>query len=72
MARTPHTIPCTHTGSLPRPDDLIKTMWAVGDGIPVDRAALDEKVVAAIDSVVRRQVEAGVTIINDEIGRAHV
>ena len=65
MARTPHTIPCTHTGSLPRPDDLIKTMWAVGDGIPVDRAALDEKVVAAIDSVVRRQVEAGVTIIND-------
>ena len=65
MARTSHTIPCTHTGSLPRPDDLIKTMWAVGDGIPVDRAALDEKVVAAIDSVVRRQVEAGVTIIND-------
>ena len=30
MARIPHTIPCTHTGSLPRPDDLIKTMWAVG------------------------------------------
>ena len=28
MARTSHTIPCTHTGSLPRPDDLIKTMWA--------------------------------------------
>ena len=65
MARIPHTIPCTHTGSLPRPDDLIKTMWAVGDGIPVDRAALDEKIVAAIDSVVKRQVEAGVTIIND-------
>ena len=58
MARKSHTIPCTHTGSLPRPDDLIKTMWAVGDGIPVDRTALDEKVVAAIDSV--------------EIGRAHV
>ena len=63
MARRSRTIPCTHTGSLPRPDDLIKVMWAVGDGIPVDRAALDEKVVAAIDSVVQRQVEAGVTIM---------
>ncbi|NDC45556.1 MAG: epoxyalkane--coenzyme M transferase, partial [Actinobacteria bacterium] len=65
MARTPHTIPCTHTGSLPRPDDLIKVMWAVGDGIPVDRDALDERVVAAVNEVVRKQVEAGVTIIND-------
>ena len=27
----------THTGSLPRPDDLVRMMWAVGDGIPVDR-----------------------------------
>ena len=26
----------THTGSLPRPDDLIQMMWAKGDGIPVD------------------------------------
>ena len=65
MARAARTIPSTHTGSLPRPDDLIKVMWAVGDGIPVDRVALDDKVNSAVDLVVRKQVDAGVTIIND-------
>ncbi len=38
-----HHIACTHTGSLPRPDDLIQLMWAVGDGIPVDREALERR-----------------------------
>ena len=65
MARAPRTIPCTHTGSLPRPDDLIQIMWAVGDGIPVDKVALEERVNSAIDEIVRKQVAAGVTIIND-------
>jgi len=65
MGRTTRTIPSTHTGSLPRPDDLIQIMWAVGDGIPVDATALDQRVSSAIDEVVRKQVEAGVTIIND-------
>jgi 5-methyltetrahydropteroyltriglutamate--homocysteine methyltransferase len=59
------TIPSTHTGSLPRPDDLIKLMFAVNDGIPVDRTALDVEIRRATESVVARQVEAGVTIIND-------
>ena len=39
---------CTHTGSLPRPDDLVQIMWAVGDGIPVDAAALEARVEAAV------------------------
>jgi 5-methyltetrahydropteroyltriglutamate--homocysteine methyltransferase len=65
VARAARTIPSTHTGSLPRPDDLIKVMWAVGDGIPVDRTALDDKINVAVDLVVRKQVDAGVTIIND-------
>ncbi len=60
-----HLIPSTHTGSLPRPDDLIQIMWAVGDGIPVDKKALDERVQKAIQEVVDKQVKAGVTIIND-------
>ena len=59
------TIPSTHTGSLPRPDDLIKLMFAVNDGIPVDRTALDAEIRRATESVVARQVEAGVVIIND-------
>lgn len=65
MSRVRNSIPSTHTGSLPRPDDLIQIMWAVGDGIPVDAQALDTRISLAIDEVVRKQVEAGVTIIND-------
>ena len=59
------TIPSTHTGSLPRPDDLIKLMFAVNDGIPVDRTALDAEIRRATESVVARQVQAGVSIVND-------
>ena len=35
----------THTGSLPRPDDLIRAMFAKEEGVPVDRAALAERFV---------------------------
>ena len=55
----------THTGSLPRPDDLIQIMWAKGDGIPVDQHALEERVASAVEEVVERQVKAGVSIVND-------
>ena len=58
-------IPCTHTGSLPRTDRLVDLMFAQADGIPVDRDALASEIQVAIDSVVKRQVEAGVTVIND-------
>jgi len=59
------SIRCTHTGSLPRPDDLVAIMWAVGDGIPVDAAALEARVADAVNEVVQRQVAAGVSIVND-------
>ena len=59
------TIPCTHTGSLPRTDRLVELMFAQADGIPIDRDALSSEIQVAIDSVVKRQVEAGVTVIND-------
>ena len=55
----------THTGSLPRPDDLIRIMWAKGDGIPVDESALADRVAAAVHEAVARQAEAGVAIVND-------
>jgi 5-methyltetrahydropteroyltriglutamate--homocysteine methyltransferase len=55
----------THTGSLPRPDDLIQIMWAKGDGIPVDAVALSDRIAAAVQQVVDRQSEAGVSIVND-------
>jgi len=55
----------THTGSLPRPDDLIQMMWAVGDGIPVDREALETRIAEAVREAVERQIVAGISIIND-------
>ncbi|MDH4280150.1 MAG: epoxyalkane--coenzyme M transferase, partial [Acidimicrobiia bacterium] len=55
----------THTGSLPRPDDLITMMWAMADGVPVDQTALGQRIDAAVAEVVRHQVEAGVTVVND-------
>jgi 5-methyltetrahydropteroyltriglutamate--homocysteine methyltransferase len=55
----------THTGSLPRPDDLIQMMWARGDGIPVDEAALSHRIATAVQEIVDRQVGAGVAIVND-------
>ena len=55
----------THVGSLPRPDDLVRTMFAQEEGVPVDHAALAERVRSAVDEVVGRQVEAGIDLVND-------
>jgi 5-methyltetrahydropteroyltriglutamate--homocysteine methyltransferase len=55
----------THTGSLPRPPDLIRMMFAKEEGVPVDPAALADRVRSAVAETVRKQVEAGVAIVND-------
>src|ERR687887_2225671 len=55
----------THVGSLPRPDDLIALMWAREDGIPVDKAAVEEHVRRAVDDVVALQTKVGIDIVND-------
>jgi 5-methyltetrahydropteroyltriglutamate--homocysteine methyltransferase len=62
---TDRSIRSTHTGSLPRPDALIATMWAAGDGVPIDAVALEAQIDDAVRSVVRRQVDAGVSVVND-------
>jgi 5-methyltetrahydropteroyltriglutamate--homocysteine methyltransferase len=55
----------THTGSLPRPDDLIRMMYAKEESVPVDPAALAARVRSAVAEVVNKQAEAGVDLIND-------
>jgi len=55
----------THTGSLPRPPDLVRMMFAKEESVPVDPAALGARIRAAVAEVVRKQVEAGVAIVND-------
>ena len=65
MKRSTDRFLTTHTGSLPRPDDLIKAMFAKEEGVPVDPAALERRVAAAVAEVVRKQAEAGVDVVND-------
>src|SRR5881396_2805132 len=55
----------THTGSLPRPSDLIRMMFAKEEGVPVDAAALGARIRDAVAESVRKQVKAGVAIVND-------
>jgi 5-methyltetrahydropteroyltriglutamate--homocysteine methyltransferase len=65
MKRSTERFLTTHTGSLPRPDDLIRMMFAREEGVPVDAAALAARVSLAVDEVVRRQVECGLDVVND-------
>jgi 5-methyltetrahydropteroyltriglutamate--homocysteine methyltransferase len=55
----------THTGSLPRPYDLIRAMFAKEEGVPVDRAALSGRISEAVAGVVKKQVASGVDLVND-------
>src|SRR3954468_11188909 len=55
----------THTGTLPRPDDLIRMMYAKEEGVPIDPVALGARVRDAVAEVVKKQADAGVDLIND-------
>src|SRR5438876_8248228 len=65
MIRSTERFLTTHTGSLPRPDDLVRIMYAKEEGIPVDGAALAARIRSAVADVVRKQVELGIDIVND-------
>ncbi|HEX9837521.1 MAG TPA: cobalamin-independent methionine synthase II family protein [Alphaproteobacteria bacterium] len=65
MKRSTDRFLTTHTGSLPRPADLIRMMFAKEEGVPVDPAALAARIRAAVADVVRRQAQAGVAVVND-------
>jgi len=65
MIRSTERFLTTHTGSLPRPDDLVLSMYAKEEGAPVDGAGLAARVRSAVAEVVRRQIDAGIDIVND-------
>ncbi len=63
-------ISTTHTGSLPRPDDLVALMWRKMDGVEYDAGELARQVRDAVRALVDRQRATGITIVNDgEAGR---
>jgi 5-methyltetrahydropteroyltriglutamate--homocysteine methyltransferase len=65
MKRSTERILTTHTGSLPRPDDLRAMLETLDGGAPLDPAVFDARVRRAVADVVRMQVEAGLDVVND-------
>lgn len=70
MKRSSARFLTTHVGSLPRPPDLVRMMFAKLQDVPVDTEALDRRTGEAVAEVVSRQVEAGVDVVSDgEMGK---
>ena len=70
MKRSVKRILTTHTGSLPRPEGLLALLNAKEAGTLADRAEFDSAVRDAVAETVRKQIEAGVDVINDgEMGK---
>ncbi len=65
MKRSSERFLTTHTGSLPRPEDLVRMMYAREEGVPVEVAALAARIRSAVEEVVHHQAGAGVDIVND-------
>jgi len=65
MKRSTDRILTTHTGSLPRPEDLIRAMFAKEEGVAVEKGALAERIRTAVEETVAKQVAAGIDIVND-------
>ena len=70
MQRSTERILTTHTGSLPRPAQVVTLMLEEKEHPGTQAAALDAAVRAAIADVVRLQIACGLDVINDgEQGR---
>ena len=70
MKRSIDRILTTHTGSLPRPDDLVELLYADETGEITDRAAFDRRVREAVAESVQKQIEVGLDVVNDgEMGK---
>jgi 5-methyltetrahydropteroyltriglutamate--homocysteine methyltransferase len=65
MLNSQDRILTTHTGSLPRPPDLIDFYVRRSRGEPIDPAALDAAGKAAVHEIVAKQIAAGVDVGNN-------
>jgi 5-methyltetrahydropteroyltriglutamate--homocysteine methyltransferase len=65
MQRSTGRILTTHTGSLPRPDELARLLVARERGEPVEAAVLAEQVRQAVADAVQRQCSVGIDIVSD-------
>src|SRR5262249_26258636 len=65
VKRSTERILTTHTGSLPRPDDLVQWMLAREGEQEVDLAHLEERIRSATVDAVQQQVGCGVDVASD-------
>ena len=71
MKRSTDRILTTHTGSLPRPKDLLALLQEREEGRLRGEAVLHDRTRSAVLDIVRKQAETGLSVINDgEQGRA--
>jgi 5-methyltetrahydropteroyltriglutamate--homocysteine methyltransferase len=62
---TPDRILTTHTGSLPRPADLIALLERQALGESVDESLLERRIGEEVRAVVKRQADTGIDLVND-------
>lgn len=65
MKNSSSRILTTHTGSLPRPADLVALLNERELGQPYDAAAFDSRVKRAIAEAVSQQIETGIDVVDD-------
>src|SRR5215470_60696 len=64
MKQSTDALLTTHTGSLPRPDDLVELLYAAESG-DTDTPALQSRVRSAVAETVAQQLEVGIDVVND-------
>ena len=70
MQRSETRVLTSHTGSLPRPDDLVDLLFRNDAGRLDRRDVLDQRVREVVAEVVQTQLQHGVDIVNDgEVGK---
>src|SRR5436309_3568394 len=65
MKRSTTRILTTHTGSLPRPDDLAQMVYDGAEGKPIDQTRFRARAAEAVKEAVQKQAEAGIDIVSD-------
>ena len=65
MKRSERRILTTHVGSLPRPSELLLPLHARDSGERYDAERLERQISEAVSTVVRKQADLGIDVIND-------
>lgn len=65
MKRSTRRIRTTHTGSLPRPADMLETMRAMATGQAYDAGVYETALTRNVAEIVKKQVEAGIDVVTD-------